>query len=1049
LGFFCKHPIFCGIIYISVKLTPLTPMSSKQVPKLVIFLVFSAIISLVGFIFVVRAQTTSPDAIAIRVIPNPDHVSAARWFKEKKFSGSPQSLLVDGYRAVRDGRTVYANVANVDGSELYTNIYLISYNQSAEQATTDMFAQMLKHWKFNTNYSDPGTCKKASTTKCLIDSDCANDDYCLSDKAEVIRDTTRLEDIADMKASISAYKTKNGSFPAVNSGSYLPNTVISTWPSWQKVLSQTLGSNLPSDPVNSLGDCGGANYNAITCWDESAKKFADSKPSDPKLNLPDASRAYLYVSDAQGLNYSLCSVMESGYITDITEGACDGSAEYIIEDRIDNRVPVIEGENNLVVCGTKEFKAYFSGTDPDGDKLTWTLDASPASQWSSWPSAPVMKNTAVPGMKEVYAPAAGLIGNYSFKVIAGDGKGPAQEFTQNISVTDCVPPVIAKITNVDTGAVLYLSSAPAPFTITSVIGRGINLLIEASDTESSFPLSFNFTGIPSGFNSTGSLDANNHDYHVAGVVEDRTKKYMVSLSAEDKSGAESKPPISFTIDIINNPPAITSAPAVSTQSCVNYSYNITATEPDSHSFAYLNSGSLPLSLAFNAGAGLLSGYVRDPGTYPISLSAQDGYFSLTDAPSSALSTQTYNLTATPENFSITSNFDVPTVPVVYAVPFGVPLAELYHGPFTFMATADANAALGGETWSQSHTAVPASTTITINPVTGLVNASAFDSVVPPAGIPVTVTLKAANICGTEKQKNFNLTLRPNEWCGDGLIQGGSFGETCEGSNLDSKTCVTQGFSGGNLLCNSDCAFNTSQCCNNSCSPSGSRTCSGTYDYFTCGNYDSDPCFEWNTVAASCGTTNCTAAHAVGSCSRTCSGSGTCDACTPTCACVSGWSNCDGDWSNGCETSGSCGPIIGVCGVYFSGWLLGSPFYTSWFDSPFLSTTHSNWVANGDYPSNSTAFPEAVATTFDGIAIDKNTHLEMWTGSGASAYTGTKLLDVWGPRIINDTIYYSDAYDMGYYSSSCFGLNTTTWPTCEWSSSDMQLWSTGSSKITCE
>lgn len=45
-------------------------------------------------------------------------------------------------------------------------------------------------------------------------------------------------------------------------------------------------------------------------------------------------------------------------------------------------------------------------------------------------------------------------------------------------------------------------------------------------------------------------------------------------------------------------------------------------------------------------------------------------------------------------------------------------------------------------------------------------------------------------------------------CGDGAIQ---TGESCDGSNLNGKTCSTQGFSGGTLSCNSNCAFNISAC----------------------------------------------------------------------------------------------------------------------------------------------------------------------------------------------------------------------------------------------
>ena len=45
-------------------------------------------------------------------------------------------------------------------------------------------------------------------------------------------------------------------------------------------------------------------------------------------------------------------------------------------------------------------------------------------------------------------------------------------------------------------------------------------------------------------------------------------------------------------------------------------------------------------------------------------------------------------------------------------------------------------------------------------------------------------------------------------CGNGAIEGG---EDCDGSELGSATCVTEGFTGGVLGCNSDCTFDTSAC----------------------------------------------------------------------------------------------------------------------------------------------------------------------------------------------------------------------------------------------
>jgi hypothetical protein len=119
------------------------------------------------------------DAIAIRVIPNSQNYSPQRWYKDQGFKGSPQSLTVDGYEAIRDGRTVYVNAANVvdtdnDGQpdKLFTNIYLISYNQEAEKETIDIFAQILEHWKFNTNITGTGLCSEPKEAK-LTASDCA------------------------------------------------------------------------------------------------------------------------------------------------------------------------------------------------------------------------------------------------------------------------------------------------------------------------------------------------------------------------------------------------------------------------------------------------------------------------------------------------------------------------------------------------------------------------------------------------------------------------------------------------------------------------------------------------------------------------------------------------------------------------------------------------------------------------------------------------------------------------------------------------------------
>lgn len=203
----------------------------------------------------------SRDAIAIRVMPNPEHYSPLVWYEKNiKLKGSPQSLLVDGYEAVRDGRTVYVNAANIDGDKFYTNIYIISYNQDAENSTIDIFGQILSHWKFN-----------------------VNPEIYNNQKQKIIRDVKRLADLQDMNLALARYKKDD--FPRLKSGSYMAGASVSVWPSWQATLGKELGITMPSDPVNQLGDCP-VGYNGKTCWNEADKKFYfdDFDSAEPSIS---------------------------------------------------------------------------------------------------------------------------------------------------------------------------------------------------------------------------------------------------------------------------------------------------------------------------------------------------------------------------------------------------------------------------------------------------------------------------------------------------------------------------------------------------------------------------------------------------------------------------------------------------------------------------------------------------------------------------------------------------------------------------------------------
>ncbi len=307
-------------------------MKQNNIIKIIFFCIF--------FLFASNwSNAESSDAIAIRVIPNSNHLSAIQWFMEQEFTGAPQTLEVDGYNAVRDGRTVYVNAANAAGANLYTNIYLISYNQGSEQATIDIFGQMLSHWKFNTNLNRVGSCSDDVNKYCQVDFDCEDSGYCKSTgecnstgencfsnndcggliclqsnsgalKAEVVRDVKRYEILNDVKSIIDS---RDGS-PNLLSGTYIPGYSLSVWPSWQETLASELNTVLPIDPINKIGTCSlinNDNYQPNTCWDEENKLFSTTLP-----DLPGNSNILMYHFNNSDSTYEICLIMESSFFSD-------------------------------------------------------------------------------------------------------------------------------------------------------------------------------------------------------------------------------------------------------------------------------------------------------------------------------------------------------------------------------------------------------------------------------------------------------------------------------------------------------------------------------------------------------------------------------------------------------------------------------------------------------------------------------------------------------------------------------------------------------------
>ncbi|MEK7451955.1 MAG: hypothetical protein AAB664_01335, partial [Patescibacteria group bacterium] len=178
----------------------------------------------------------------------------------KGFSGVPAPAKLDGYEAVQTGTTIYAAAGNLakdaqDKNVLYSNIYVISYNEDAGPQAKMIFDQILKNFKLNASVCPAGStdcitdlqlCKdtnpagfsknsKNNYIGCTTDVGClevcqkgycsitgsacdetkpcaasTKNPFCDAEKTKLQRDVKRLTDIIQMQSVLDAYGGTHG-----------------------------------------------------------------------------------------------------------------------------------------------------------------------------------------------------------------------------------------------------------------------------------------------------------------------------------------------------------------------------------------------------------------------------------------------------------------------------------------------------------------------------------------------------------------------------------------------------------------------------------------------------------------------------------------------------------------------------------------------------------------------------------------------------------------------------------------------------------------------
>ncbi len=137
-----------------------------------------------------------------------------------------------------------------------------------------------------------------------------------------------------------------------------------------------------------------------------------------------------------------------------------------------------------------------------------------------------------------------------------------------------------------------------------------------------------------------------------------------------------------------------------------------------------------------------------------------------------------------------------------------------------------------------------------------------------------------------------------------------------------------------------------------------------------------------------------------------------------------------------------------CGVHFSGTLLSDVAMGGHISKIYEPDKYGEYVGDGRYSSNQAAFPKAVQYTFDAIAVDKGTHLKVYSKPN---FQGELLLDVSGPYLINNVKWKNESR-ISNFTTKTFSpeLEANYPPSCRhWSESNMNDWDYGSVIITCD
>ena len=178
--------------------------------------------------------------------------------------------------------------------------------------------------------------------------------YYTDTQKQLIRDTNRLNDLTKLKEAIEKYRTRNGEYPKLNTGTYIKGEVFSVWnPAWSNFCTLIGLSPCPVDPINEIVNCNcnifgstcdPLDLNTTTCYTPKLGKFACTKDS----------HIYEYQALNNGRNYALRMNFEYA-----------GNVDWKVESNVPDNIISVTGNCNVNNGST----IVSSGTAKCGNKV--------------------------------------------------------------------------------------------------------------------------------------------------------------------------------------------------------------------------------------------------------------------------------------------------------------------------------------------------------------------------------------------------------------------------------------------------------------------------------------------------------------------------------------------------------------------------------------------------------------------------------------------------------------------------------------------------------